>query len=166
MGGFLKAKNNRTLQETQRKSHQKYLGVAGVSLLVLGAIMLYFSSPISGALLVTLGAATAGYIPWIHAPTKPLSFSWMPEHTSQPSKHTTYPLAPKPPSPVAFSRKKASDSKVPPTSEDMLRVAGGEKPILSFSPTARKKSFEKLSAVKTNEDTFDLIAQLPTKSPR
>jgi hypothetical protein len=173
MGGFLKAKSRNIVLDTQRRTQQKILGIAGMGLFVLGAITLYFSSPILGALLVTLGAATAGYIPWVHAPTKPIVFSYMSEHTSE-SKQNTHQSEPKSksPSPVVTEGVSASPSPSPSSSSsssaEMLRAASRELTILSFSPAAKTKLFEKLLASEAETgDTFDLIAaQLFKKSPR
>ncbi len=162
LGEFIQEDRDWITRVAQHVTHQKSLGLVGAGLLLLAGVMLYFGSPIIAVIFAVLGAGVAGYIPWLHSPTKPLVFSYMPEHTGineQDNNETNQ----KPHQDTQYELIKSLSAKASPknsTKEDKLRAAGGESQALSFNPKAsRKKSVKKQNI----RDTFDLIAELSKK---
>lgn len=162
LGEFIQEDRDWITRAAQHATHQKSLGFVGAGLLLLAGVMLYFGSPIIAVIFAVLGAGAAGYIPWLHSPTKPLVFSYMPEHTGineqdnnqanqKPHQDTQY-------EPINLLSAKASSKSS--TKEDKLRATGGESQVLSFSSkSSGKKSAEKHK----KKDTFDLIIELSQK---
>lgn len=158
LGEYIQEDRDWVSRVSQRTSHQKGLGLIGAGFLILSGAMLYFGSPIVAVILALLGAGTAGFIPWLHSPTKPLIFRYMPEHASTTELGDGH----SPPNNVTMnvSHEGIQDKSIKPhltdSKEDQLRAVGGGSQVLRFNPKERKKK----SAKKHNQkDTFDLIIE-------
>jgi len=168
IGEYIKEDRDWLSQVTQRTTHQKNLGFIGVGLLLFSGAMLYFGLPIFALIFAALGIGTAGYIPWLHSPTKPLIFNYMPEHThtnelgsryrhnqannEPPEKQHDNSMTLMPANTISEPKSKSR--------EERLRAIGGENQVLRFNPKeSQKKSYNQQSG----QDTFDLIFSISQK---